>query len=95
MADIERELCRIDQCHVFRVPPRTGAGGYRASEWGEQIKVVQLRVLEKGAMCMVALFDTTTQALYARCPVKEGAVERASDSTRYFVLRVSLAPSLA
>jgi len=89
-APIERELCRIEACHVFKVPPRTGAAGYRASEWGEQIKVVQLRVLEKGSQCMIALFDPATGGLYARCPLREGAVERATDSTRYFVLRVPI-----
>ena len=86
--EIERELCRVNQCHVFRVPPRTGAAGYRASDWGDQIKVVTLKVVEKGSACMIALFDPATGALYARCPVREGAVERAVDSTRYFVLRV-------
>ena len=31
--EIERTLCQLPQVHVFKIPPRTSAQGYRAADW--------------------------------------------------------------
>ena len=90
MADSETEmtLCQIQLCHVFKIPPRKSASGHLAKEWTEDVWQGRLRVIQKGRTCTIFLVDKDSGELFAKCPVKEGAVERAADSSRYFVLKI-------
>ena len=85
--EYEQTLCQIPVCHVFRIPPRTSAGGHRATDWTEEVWEGKLSVVQKGSQCTIFLRDRNTNAEFARAPISEGAVERATDSSRYFVLR--------
>jgi len=90
MSDFEFEkiVCQSTSVHVFKIPPRTTAGGYRASEWTEEVWEGRLQVITKGAKLDVVLKDRNTGAEFARSPYSDsGAVEKAADSSRYFVLR--------
>jgi hypothetical protein len=44
--------------------------------------------VERGDLTVVLLVDKSNGGIFAVCPVKEGAVDRCVDSSRYFVLRV-------
>jgi hypothetical protein len=85
---IERVRCVIPDAHVFKLPPRQTAGGWRGADWDQEVWQGTLKVVERGALTVILLTDKTTHAIFAVCPVKEGAVDRCVDSSRYFVLRV-------
>lgn len=85
---IERVRCAIPDAHVFRLPPRQTAGGWRGADWDKEVWQGTLKVVERGELTVILLVDRNTQALFAVCPVKDGAVDRCVDSSRYFVLRV-------
>ncbi len=54
-----RPLCRRQ---VFKIPPRTGAGGWRSGEWrlGDKIFTGRCRVVALGAALEVRLEDPAT-----------------------------------
>ncbi|WFD06477.1 hypothetical protein MVES1_001822 [Malassezia vespertilionis] len=81
------------ECYVYRVPPRTSAGGYRASEWGDVNKSLwkgSLRIVEFSERCEIRLEDPSSEELFAAAPydISGKAVEAVLDSSRYFVVRV-------
>lgn len=78
---------------MYKVPNR-GPNGYVASEWKEAdfMWKGRVRVVEQGDKCEIRLEDPMSGALFASCVVNddlEHAVERVSDSSRYFVLRIT------
>ncbi|KAA0173463.1 hypothetical protein FNF27_05103 [Cafeteria roenbergensis] len=82
-----------DRVFGFKIPPRRGgASGYVAAEWKEhQIWVGELRVVSRGPLCRVVLTNKSSGNVFAVCPIRKGgpsAVEKASDSSRYFALRI-------
>lgn len=94
-------LYSVRVCHVYRVPPRTTAAGYRAAEWGDMSQPLwsgRLRVVEHAETCEIRLEDGTTGRydgsnageLFASCPydVSGKSVEATLDSSRCFVVRV-------
>lgn len=85
---IERVRCVIPDAHVFKLPPRQTAGGWRGADWDKEVWQGTLKVVERGPLTVVLLVDAKTGAMFAVCPVKDGAVDRCVDSSRYFVLRV-------
>ncbi|GKY97598.1 hypothetical protein MPSEU_000718200 [Mayamaea pseudoterrestris] len=88
---IERVRCNISDAHVFKLPPAQTAGGWRGADWDQEVWQGTLKVVERGNLTVVLLVDKNTNAIFAVCPVKEGAVDRCVDSSRYFVLRVESA----
>uniref|UniRef100_A0A7S2YCS3 NECAP PHear domain-containing protein n=1 Tax=Entomoneis paludosa TaxID=265537 RepID=A0A7S2YCS3_9STRA len=85
---VERVRCSIPDAHVFKLPPRQTAGGWRGADWDQEVWQGTLKVVERGDLTVVLLVDRTSGAIFAVCPVKDGAVDRCVDSSRYFVLRV-------
>lgn len=85
---IERVRCSIPDAHVFKLPTRQTAGGWRGADWDQEVWQGTLKVVERGDLTVILLVDRTTGAIFAVCPVKDGAVDRCVDSSRYFVLRV-------
>jgi hypothetical protein len=85
---IERIRCLIPDAHVFKLPPRQTAGGWRGADWDQEVWQGTLKVVERGDLTVVLLTDKNSGAIFAVCPVKDGAVDRCVDSSRYFVLRV-------
>ena len=60
-------LFLVQTCHVYRVPPRTSAAGYRAAEWGDTSKPLwtgRLRVLEHADLCEIRLEDASSGMRY-------------------------------
>lgn len=85
---IERVRCTINDAHVFKLPPRQTAGGWRGADWDQEVWQGTLKVVERGDLTVVLLVNKADGAIFAVCPVKDGAVDRCVDSSRYFVLRV-------
>jgi hypothetical protein len=85
---IERVRCSIPDTHVFKLPPRQTAGGWRGADWDKEVWQGTLKVVERGDLTVVLLVDRNSGSIFAVCPVKDGAVDRCTDSSRYFVLRV-------
>ena len=85
---VERVRCTIPDAHIFKLPLRPTAGGWRGADWDKEVWQGTLKVVERGDLTVILLVDTNTGAIFAVCPVKDGAVDRCVDSSRYFVLRV-------
>jgi hypothetical protein len=79
---------------VFRIPPRQTAEGYKAEGWTDNhLWTGKCKVIARGEKCEVRLEDANTGKVFAVCPIntnKSGpqAVEKVTDSSRYFVLRI-------
>jgi len=85
---VERVRCTIQDAHVFKLPPRQTAGGWRGADWTDEVWQGTVKVVERGDLTVVLLVDRVNGATFAVCPVKDGAIDRCIDSSRYFVLRV-------
>ena len=85
---IERVRCSIPDTHVFKLPKRPTAGGWRGADWDNEVWQGTLKVVERGDLTVILLVDRSNGKIFAVCPVKDGAVDRCVDSSRYFVLRV-------
>mmetsp|Transcript_18039 Transcript_18039/g.41723 ORF Transcript_18039/g.41723 Transcript_18039/m.41723 type:complete len:303 (-) Transcript_18039:1679-2587(-) len=86
---IERVRATIQNAHVFKLPPRQSASvGWRGADWKEKVWQGTVKVVERGDLTAVLLVDRNRGSIFAVCPVKEGAVDRCVDSSRYFVLRI-------
>ncbi|GMH45988.1 hypothetical protein BSKO_13952 [Bryopsis sp. KO-2023] len=91
---VEQTLHICREVHIFKIPPRPAAGGFRSGEWriADKIFTGRLRMVAVGETCELRIEDTTTSELFAVCPVEQGkreiVVEPVTDSSRYFVLRV-------
>mmetsp|Transcript_15215 Transcript_15215/g.23165 ORF Transcript_15215/g.23165 Transcript_15215/m.23165 type:complete len:218 (-) Transcript_15215:681-1334(-) len=86
---IERVRVTIPNAHVFKLPPRQAASsGWLGADWKEKVWQGTVKVVERGNQTAVLLVERTKGSIFAVCPVKEGAVDRCKDSSRYFVLRI-------
>ena len=85
---IERVRCVIKDAHVFKLPSRPTSGGWRGADWRDEVWQGTVKVVERGEMTLVLLVDKNTGNMFAVCPIKDGAIDRCVDSSRYFVLRI-------
>ena len=85
---IERVRCVITDAHVFKLPPRPTSGGWRGADWTDELWQGTVKVVERGDVTLVLLVDRVSGAIFAVCPIQDGAVDRCVDSSRYFVLRI-------
>jgi hypothetical protein len=63
---------------------------HRAADWKEQVWVGKLQVVSRGSGCAVKLISEGGK-IFAVAPVRRDgppAVEKVSDSSRYFALRI-------
>lgn len=102
MADevvIERLRLKISNAHIFKLPPKPSAGGWRGAEWRDKIWQGTLKVVERNDQTAVLLVDANEERnIFAVCPIHHQLDERANnggngvdrciDSSRYFVLRI-------
>eukprot|EP01104_Vermistella_antarctica_P007877 TRINITY_DN1950_c1_g2_i1.p1 TRINITY_DN1950_c1_g2~~TRINITY_DN1950_c1_g2_i1.p1 ORF type:complete len:304 (+),score=95.90 TRINITY_DN1950_c1_g2_i1:35-913(+) len=93
--DYEQTLAMISEGHVYRVPPRTSASGYKASEFGDLTKPLftgRVVVTSKGPLCIIKIIGEDGK-VFATCEFAEAdankCVQRVTDSSRYFVLAIS------
>lgn len=89
--DLEQTHLSVPKCFAFKVPPKNSTQGYKAKDWPQTpIWTGRLRVASKGTKTMVLLEHLDKPGLFAACPVGEKHMcEQATDSSRYFVLRIA------
>lgn len=93
---IERVRCTIKHAHVFKLPTRQAASiGWRGADWKDKLWQGNVKVVDRNDLTAVLLVEknrdengNNKDTIFAVCPIKEGAVERCVDSSRYFVLRI-------
>jgi len=96
---VERVRASIPNAHVFKLPTtkkQSATTGWRGADWKEKVWQGTIKVVERGDLTAILLVDESDRAIssskgssiFAVCPVKEGAVDRCVDSSRYFVLRI-------
>jgi len=85
---IERVRCVIKDAHVFKLPLGPTSGGWRGADWRDEVWQGTVKVVERDEVTLVLLVDRTSGDVFAVCPIKDGAVDRCVDSSRYFVLRI-------
>ena len=68
---VERTLTILPEIHVYSLPPRPSAGGWKCQDWPKtnHIFTGRVRVTAKGANCVIKLEDPTTGGLFAQCPL--------------------------
>jgi len=102
MADevvIERLRLKIPNAHIFKLPPKPSAGGWRGAEWRDKIWQGTLKVVERNDNTAVLFVDAQEEKnIFAVCPINHqlddrannggNGVDRCIDSSRYFVLRI-------
>eukprot|EP01084_Bolivina_argentea_P043113 79453_1 len=89
MGDIvEHTLCQIPTVYVFKLPPRGRADGWLGAEMTEHMWTGRLRIAQRGSEAAILLINNDDGKLFAMSLIKDGSVERAKDSSRYFVLKI-------
>ena len=92
---MDRTLLAKQTCHVYKIPPgQTSSQGWKANSWALDNPewTGKLRLVSKGEGCAIRLEERGSGKLYAECPIEahpSPAVESVTDSSRYFVIRVS------
>lgn len=89
-ADEEYVQLKLNEVFVYKIPPKTSAAGHKAADWKDQVWVGKLEVVIRGSQVVIKLVGEDGK-IFAVAPVrKDGppAVEKVSDSSRYFVLRI-------
>lgn len=94
MEDFERCLLVKPEVFVYKIPPRQSARGYRAADWNLSVPdwTGRMRLMEKGQKVKLKLEDRGSNELFAACPIDQypgPAIEAVTDSSRYFVIRIS------
>lgn len=80
---------------AYKIPTQaSGNNGWKANSWNldKPDWTGKLRLVSKDKDCVIKLEDKTSGKLYAECPVEAypgPAVQSVSDSSRYFVIRIS------
>ncbi|KAL7516008.1 hypothetical protein ACHAWX_001069 [Stephanocyclus meneghinianus] len=90
---IQRTRLKIPNAHVFKLPPKPHAGGWRGADWRDKVWQGTLKVVERGDETAVLLVDAQEERnIFAVCPIvhfaESNGVDRCIDSSRYFVLRI-------
>jgi hypothetical protein len=68
--DYEETLLIINECFVYKIPPRSSAEGYRAKDWNIETFIWSGRLVIKaqGEMCVIRLEDPNTGTpSFCRC----------------------------
>lgn len=91
--EYERVLTVKPEVLVYRIPPRPSNRGYRAADWGldKPSWTGRMRIVAVGNKVSVKLEDRSGE-LFAQAPIDSYpsvAVESVTDSSRYFVLKIS------
>eukprot|EP00927_Polykrikos_kofoidii_P078555 TRINITY_DN7536_c0_g1_i1.p1 TRINITY_DN7536_c0_g1~~TRINITY_DN7536_c0_g1_i1.p1 ORF type:complete len:380 (-),score=77.50 TRINITY_DN7536_c0_g1_i1:205-1239(-) len=90
--DVEFTLLNLREISVFRIPPASSSSGHKAEDWKQCIWRGRCRLCGKGKDLFIKMVDATSNELFAQCTIPLGEhekyVERVTDSSRYFVLKI-------
>jgi hypothetical protein len=80
----------IPKVFVFQIPKLATSSGHKAADWPkDHLWSGRLKVVSVGKKCTIKLEHVDKEGLFAACPISKQTVEPVSDSSRYFVLRIS------
>lgn len=89
MEEIEYLLLQKQECRAYEIPPAARSTGHLAEEWTNCIFQGKLKIMARGKHCYIQLLNRENE-LFVACQVDpknfERCIERAKDSSRYFVL---------
>jgi len=97
---IQRVLYIAPKVHVYQIPPLTSSKGFQAGQWtsptqptAKEIFTARIRIIETSLgqkiKADIVLEDPKTGDLFAAAPyTAPAAVQQATDSSRFFALRV-------
>jgi len=90
--DLEYVLLSKRECFAYGVPPATSSAGFKAADWGTCIWKGRCQLCSKAGVLIVKLLEIDG-SLFAACPLPnhlplEASLERTTDSSRYFVLKL-------
>ncbi len=89
-SEVEYTLTQLSQVHVFKIPARKSAEGYRAADWPKDPSWSgKLRITAKGRFATIILYDDKNPAFCVCKVVDNTCVEKVLDSGRYFVLKIT------
>ena len=82
----------IEKCFAFRIPPQSSATGHRAEDWPrDPAWSGKMVISSKGDILYIKLLEIPSNKVFAVCPIERNgtqAVQKVTDSSRYFVLRI-------
>eukprot|EP00929_Paragymnodinium_shiwhaense_P064804 TRINITY_DN32511_c0_g1_i1.p1 TRINITY_DN32511_c0_g1~~TRINITY_DN32511_c0_g1_i1.p1 ORF type:complete len:394 (-),score=119.24 TRINITY_DN32511_c0_g1_i1:71-1252(-) len=91
--DYEYTIFQCREVQVFQIPPASSSAGHKADDWKKCIWRGRCRTVGKGKDMLIKLLDNTNGNLFAQCTIPGGDhgkyVEAVTDSSRYFVLKVT------
>ncbi|KAG9395654.1 Adaptin ear-binding coat-associated protein 1 NECAP-1 [Carpediemonas membranifera] len=91
MSDLELVQLSINQTHVYRIPPRPSAQGWYCQAWRPEDRIFtgRLKVITTGSECIIRIENTETNQVFVEARYRSADdVERALDSSRYFIVTV-------
>ena len=84
MEIVEHVRCCIATCHVFSLPVKKTAGGWRGGDWTNKVWQGSLKVVDRGELTVILLTDKQNDSIFAVCPINKkkngAAVDRCVDS---------------
>lgn len=92
--EFEQVLTTVTQVVAYKLPPTLNLSSFKCADWPGEWVIFQgnLSIISKGEACSVSLVAPDTGAEAARFPIEYRGtvpvVEKASDSSRYFVIVV-------
>jgi len=94
MANYERVCLIVKEVFVYKIPPRASNQAVRATDWGlsNPSFTGRLRVTSHNQQMFIKIEDQMSGSLFAQSVINEWptkALEPVSDSSRYFVLRLT------
>ena len=91
--DIEYALLNKREVMIYQIPPASSSNGHKAEDWKACIWRGRCRIVGKGKDLSIKMLDSGTGELFAQCMIPNGQheqyVERVTDSSRYFVLKIT------
>mmetsp|Transcript_3374 Transcript_3374/g.6828 ORF Transcript_3374/g.6828 Transcript_3374/m.6828 type:complete len:365 (+) Transcript_3374:47-1141(+) len=91
--EVEYTLLNKREVLVYQIPPASSSAGHKADDWKKCIWRGRCRIAGKGRDLMIKMIDANSGQLFAQCTIPNGQyenyVERAIDSSRYFVLKIT------
>ena len=94
MEDFDQLQITIRNAHVYKVPPTAGAQGFMCANWPPEncIFTGNLKIVTRGSTLRIVLENPVTNQVFSEIPIEyvgaEPQVERAADSSRYFVIKL-------
>eukprot|EP00928_Gymnodinium_smaydae_P004699 TRINITY_DN1159_c0_g4_i1.p1 TRINITY_DN1159_c0_g4~~TRINITY_DN1159_c0_g4_i1.p1 ORF type:complete len:425 (-),score=125.17 TRINITY_DN1159_c0_g4_i1:94-1368(-) len=91
--ELEYTLLNKREVMVFQIPPAASSKGHKADDWKQCIWRGRMLVVGRGKDLSIKLLEAGGEKLFAQCAIPNGEhdkyVERVTDSSRYFVLKIT------